>query len=60
MNEEYLRDSMLINIEREYTEGTVIDEVIHKFYTQKIDEYTSNDVSKTSFTFICKLVFVFT
>ena len=35
MDEEYLRDSMLINIEREYAEGIVIDEVIDEFYTQK-------------------------
>ena len=45
MDEEYLRDSMLINIEREYAEGIVIDEVIDEFYTKKIGEYNSNDVS---------------
>ncbi|XP_074346932.1 uncharacterized protein LOC141685745 [Apium graveolens] len=33
--EEYLRDSMLINIEREYAEDIDPDEVIDEFYAQK-------------------------
>ena len=35
MEEEYLRDSMLINIEREYAEDVDVDEVIDEFYAQK-------------------------
>ncbi|WOH12200.1 hypothetical protein DCAR_0831700 [Daucus carota subsp. sativus] len=35
MEEEYLRDSMLINIEREYAENIDVDEVIDEFYAQK-------------------------
>ncbi|XP_074355772.1 uncharacterized protein LOC141695424 [Apium graveolens] len=35
MEEEYLRDSMLINIEREYAEDIDPDEVIDEFYAQK-------------------------
>ena len=35
MDVEYLRDFMLINIEREYAEGIVIDKVIDEFNTQK-------------------------
>ncbi|XP_074370635.1 uncharacterized protein LOC141711846 [Apium graveolens] len=35
MEEEYLRDSMLINIEREYAEDIDPDEVIDEFYAPK-------------------------
>ena len=35
MEEEYPRDSMLINIEREYAEDVDVDEVIDEFYAQK-------------------------
>ena len=35
MGDEYLRDSMLINVEREFAEDIDIDEVIDEFYAQK-------------------------
>ena len=35
MEEEYLRDSILINIEREYVEDVDINKVIDEFYAQK-------------------------
>ncbi|KAK1389879.1 zinc finger MYM-type protein 1-like [Heracleum sosnowskyi] len=35
MGDEYLRDSILINVEREFAEDIDIDEVIDEFYAQK-------------------------
>ena len=56
MDVEYLRDSMLINIEREYAEGIVIDKVIDEFNTQKNRRVQLKWCKLTSFTFIYKLV----